>query len=44
MLYSVKGEAIDEINAGKTIQQTTAWIEGVVAPSIEARANYYHLV
>ena len=36
MLYFVKGEFIEENNAGKPIQEIMALIEGVVAPSLEA--------
>jgi hypothetical protein len=36
MLYFVKGEFIEENNAGKPIQQIAAFIEGMVAPSLEA--------
>jgi len=36
MLYFVKGEFVEENNAGKPIQQIAAFIEGMVVPSLEA--------
>jgi len=35
MLYLVKLEFIEENNAGKPIQEVLAFIEGLVAPSLE---------
>ena len=36
MLYFVKGEFIEENNAGKPIPEIIATVEGMVAPSLEA--------
>jgi len=35
MLYFVKAEFIEENNAGKPMQQIAAFIEGMIAPSLE---------
>ncbi len=36
MLYFVKGEFVEENNAGKPMQEIMAFIEGTIAPSLEA--------
>jgi hypothetical protein len=36
MLYFVKGEFIEENNAGKPIKDVMAFIEGVITPGLEA--------
>jgi hypothetical protein len=36
MLYFVKFEFIEENNAGKPMQEIMAFIEGIIAPSLEA--------